>query len=367
MYTEQPFVPYTQGIEQIQPGEADTLRELDERFVHVQRHVVEKEGVARRATHAKPTGLLKGRLVVGENLPAELAQGMFAQRGKEYEVLVRLSQGPSEYLSDKASGQRGFSIKVLGVEGARVSGSIETTTQDWVFGVHDTSFTDATAKDFLSGFKKVAGLSTWMPEAAIIAGSRIARVTEDVLETVSSGSAHLRFFGKKPAHPLSDRYFSQAAVRYGCYVGKLGAYPSDETLALIGSPDVDTKDDDVYQHVLRAFLSEHEAVFHIRVQLCTDLKTMPIEDAAAVWPEENNPYRTVAQLILPKQDPMTPERIAYFEERLAFNPVHSLEEHRALGSIMRARAHVYLRTQEFRQKTNKVAPAEPRSLSEVPD
>lgn len=147
----------------------------------------------------------------------------------------------------------------------------------------------------------------------------------------------------------------------------MGAYPSDETLALIGSPDVDTSDDNVYQNVMRDFLGKHTALFEFRVQLCTNLKTMPIEDAATVWSEEHSPYRAVAQLILPKQNPITPARLAYFEERLAFNPIHSLEEHRALGSIMRARAHVYLRTQEFRQKADRAISVEPRTLSEVPD
>lgn len=365
--SEQAFVAYTPDVEQTQPGEEETLVELDEAFRKIQEHVRQKHGIVQRGTHAKPTGLLKGRMIVEAGLPPELAQGIFSKAGHTYEVVGRTSQGPSEYLSDKASGQRGLAFKILGVQGIRVPGSSETTTQDFVFGVHDTAFTDATSSDFLKGFNLAAGRSTWIPEAAIVAGSRLARGTEAVLETVGSGSAHLRFFGKKPSHPLSDRYFSQSAFRYGKYIAKIGAVPSESTLAAIGSPDVDTSVENVYEHVMSSFLSEHTAVFDIRVQLCTDLLQMPVEDSAKVWPEDVSPYRTVAKLEFPRQNPFSTERFRYVEDRISFNPIHAIEEHRALGSINRARAHVYLRTQEFRQQSNSVRSAEPRTLSDMPD
>ena len=101
---------------------------------------------------------------------------------------------------------------------------------------------------------------------------------------------------------------------------------------------------DVYQHVMSSFLSEHTAMFDIRVQLCTDLEHMPVEDASKVWPTESSPYRTVARLEFPPQNPFSPGRLRFFEDRISFNPIHSLEEHRALGSINRARMHVYLGT-----------------------
>lgn len=94
---------------------------------------------------------------------------------------------------------------------------------------------------------------------------------------------------------------------------------------------------------------------------------MPVEDASVAWPEEGSPYRTVARLILPKQNTFSDERRRYFEERLAFNPIHALEEHRPLGSVQRARMQAYLQTQNFRQRTNHAEPAEPCSHAEVPD
>lgn len=359
-------VPFTPDVERIEPDEAETLAELSRLFRQVQERVLHKHGQARRGTHAKGTGLLKGKLVVAEDLAPELAQGLFA-RGGRYEALVRLAQGPSEDVTDKASGQRGLSIKLLGVEGQHVEGSRETTTQDWVLGTHDAAFTDGTVQAFLRAFKPAGGQSTRVPEGVIVAASRAARGVEAALEAVGGGSGHLRFFGKPPTHPLSDSYFSQAPLRHGDYMAQLSAVPTPETLAAIGDPAADTADDDVFRHLVQRYFESHEAVFEIRVQLCTDLKAMPIEDASVVWPEEKSPHRTVAHLILPMQEAWTEARRAYFEERLSYNPIHALEEHRPLGSIMRARMAIYPQTQDFRQASFGVTPAEPSNLAEVPD
>lgn len=359
-------VSYTPAVERVEADEAETLAKLSTLFREVQERVLRKHGEARRGTHAKGTGLLKGELVVAEGLAPELAQGLFA-RGGRYDALVRLSQGPSEDLTDKASGQRGLSIKLLGVEGQHVEGSRETTTQDWVLGTHDAAFTDATVQTFLRTFKPTGGQSTRVAEGVVVAASRAARGVEAALESVGGGSGHLRFFGKPPTHPLSDSYFTQAPIRHGAYIAQLSAVPTTETLAAISDTAADTADDDVFRHMVQRYFERREAVFEIRVQLCTDLATMPIEDASVVWPEEQSPHRTVAHLILPMQDAWTEARRAYFEERLSYNPIHALEEHRPLGSIMRARMAIYPQTQAFRQDSFGVRPAEPSNLSEVPD
>ena len=147
-------IRYEACVETVQPGEQETFAELSRIFEHVQENVVRRESSARRATHAKATAFLKGELVIPAELPPELAQGLFSRPGR-HEVLVRFSQGPSSDITDKASGQRGLAIKVLGVEGPHVAGSRETTTQDWVFGVHDAAFTDGSAQAFLRGFRPI--------------------------------------------------------------------------------------------------------------------------------------------------------------------------------------------------------------------
>ena len=362
-----PPIRYEPGVERLQPNERENLEELSRIFRDIQENVLRREGEARHGTHAKATALLKGTLEIPDELPPELAQGLFARPG-QYEVLARFAQGPSSSISDKASGQRGLSIKVLGVEGPHVAGSRETTTQDWVLGAYEPAFTDGTVQQFLRTFRPTGAKTTFVPDGAIIAGSRVARATEAALETVGLGSAHLRFFGKPPVHPASHGYFTQAPVRYGDFIAQLSAVPNAETLAAIGDPNLEpASDDDAFRHAMVGYFAEHDAVFDVRVQLCTDLEAMPVEDAGVVWPEERSPHRVVARLVLPRQDAYGSERRCFFDDRLAFNPIHALEKHRPLGSIMRARMQVYVTTQDFRQRANQATPAEPRSHSEVPD
>ena len=360
-----PAVPYDPGVERVSPEEGETLRQLSAVFGQIQEHVLEKAGEAKHGTHAKATALLKGTLVVPDDLPAGLAQGLFGRPGR-YGALVRFSQGPSENLSDKASGQRGMSVKILGVHGPHVAGSREATTQDWVLSVNDRAFTNADAAAFLRTFRYTGGKATFVPEGVIVAASVAARATEAALETVGLGSAHLRFFGQPPDHPASGRYFSQAPMRHGDHIAQLSLVPSERTLAAIGDPRL-AGGDDRFRDAMIAYFADNDAEFEVRVQLCTDLAAMPVEDASVAWPEEGSPYRTVARLVLPKQDAFSEERRRFFDDRLSFNPIHALEEHRPLGSIMRARMAIYVQAQDFRQRSNGASPVEPRSLAEVPD
>lgn len=357
---------YTPELEQIPTDEPETIERIGRMMVGMAEQVREQHGHAMRATHAKATGLLTGELVVPAGLPPELAQGMFAQPGR-YDVLVRYSQGPSNPVSDKASGQRGMAIKVLGVEGPHVAGSRETTTQDWVLAP-DPAFISATAAAFLTNFRLGASNTPTIPEPVIVGLSYAARGVEAALEAVGLENGTLKLLGREPLHPVSHPYYSQAPSRYGDYIAKLAAFPTPETLAAIGNPHVDTsQDENAFRTAMSDFFAHHEATLDLRVQLCTDLATMPVEDAAVQWPEAQSPYRTVARLTLPRQAVFSEARYHYFEQRLAFNPIHALEAHRPLGGVQRARMQAYLHTQDFRQQANGVAPVEPHQAAEVPD
>ena len=359
-------IPYAPDVEQMLPDEAHIIEQLSEVSVQTQRKVLEKTGSAKHGTHAKATGFVKGQLTVAPDLPPELAQGLFARPG-QYDTIVRFSQGPPEPVSDKAVGQRGMAVKVLGVQGPHLPQSRETTTQDWVLAP-DPAFINVDAKTFLESFRLGASKSPYLPQEVVIEGSRVARAVEDKLEAVGLGNPSIRFFGRAPLHPFSHPYYSQVAVRYGDYIAKVGMFPNQKMLDIIGDRDIDTdRDDNAFRSALVAYCARNEAEFEFRVQLCTDLEAMPVEDATVQWPEDQSQYRTVARLVVPPQDAYNEARRLYFDQRLAWNPAHCLEAHRPLGSIMRARMKVYVDTQEFRQNSNQAAPAEPQSLADVPD
>jgi hypothetical protein len=353
---------YSPSLEVPLENEETLMAEIEQMMVDLARVVHDKHGHAFHGTHAKLTGLLTGTIEVLADLPAELAQGMFA-KARSYDVVVRLAPGAPEPLTDKASGQRGLSIKVLGIEGERLAGYDEQATQDFVLGL-DPSFTAATARDFKRVFQKTGAKSPHLPEAAILALSRIARGAETALEAVGTEAPNLKFFGRPPEHPFAESFYSQAAVRYGDHVAKLAAMPSDETSIAVKAAPTMEPSRDMFRDAARDFVADHPVVYDIKVQLCTAVDEMPIEDASAKWSEAESPYRTVARLTLPAQIAWTPERAA-LDDRLCYNPAHALEAHRPLGSIMRARTRAYRATQRYRLESNGLTSFEPTKAADV--
>jgi hypothetical protein len=356
------YVRYAPEAETPLADETELMADLETLMVDLAKRVQAKHGHAFHGTHAKLTGLMTGSFAVLPDLAPELAQGLFAAP-HVYDAVVRYAPGAPEPITDKASGQRGLSIKVLGVTGERLPDDDEQATQDWVLGL-DPAFTAPDARAFARTFRLTGAQSPRLPEAAILALSRAARGIEAALETVGTEAPNLKFFGRPPAHPFTEAFYTQAPVRYGDHIAKLGVFPAAETLVALADEPLGTGDD-AFREAATTFLTRQEVVYDVKVQLCTDLASMPVEDASAVWSEEASPYRPVARLTLPPQRPWTPARAAY-DDHLAYHPGHALAAHRPLGSIMRARVRAYRATQRYRFEVNGVSAAEPRTNADVP-
>jgi hypothetical protein len=98
--------------------------------------------------------------------------------------------------------------------------------------------------------------------------------------------------------------------------------------------------------------------FDFLVQLQSDPRRMPIEDASVQWPERLSPYVPVATLRLPVQRFDSPRQLA-FAGNLSYNPWHSLPEHRPLGNQNRTRRWIYEELSKLRQSMNGEARFEP--------
>lgn len=72
-----------------------------------------------------------GRLIVHDNLPEHLAQGMFKKPGT-YDCIMRYSSLTPKLLPDNIPAPRGIGIKVFGVEGEKIWGE-DKKTQDFTF------------------------------------------------------------------------------------------------------------------------------------------------------------------------------------------------------------------------------------------
>ena len=358
-------VRFHEGLERVPEGEAEAISGIIASMTHASEITTERYGHCVRASHAKISGVVVGQIEILPGLPLELAQGLFANPGS-HPVVVRFAQGPGELLSDQVSTHRGMAIKVFGVKGEKLPGHEGNLTQDFVFATGPV-FPDPDAAGFLGSMKQIeAGMR--VPQGFKVAASRGARAADLLVKTFMGKSlAKLDFFGHAPLHPLAEPYYSQAALRYGDHVGKIAAFPVAPGQVALAEQELDPgEDENVFRHAVIAYFGEQDAVFDIRVQLCLDVDRMPIEDASKEWSVDLSPYRTVARLVLPKQDGLSEARRTYADDSLAFSPAHGLAAHRPLGSLMRARLAVYPALSRIRRKTNGIAGSEPRSVDEIP-
>jgi hypothetical protein len=195
-----------------------------------------------------------------------------------------------------------------------------------------------------------------------------ARGANAALKAVGLDSARLDFFGHPPVHPLADTYYSQVPLRYGDHLAKVSVAPASLGLQALANDGFDPRDGfSALRDAVVTYFRDKPAEFEFRVQLCTDLARMPIEDATLEWPEEASPYRPVARLSFPPQDAYSPARRVFVDDALSFSPAHALAAHRPLGSIMRARLRAYGELARYRRAMNAREGVEPRSIDEVPD
>ena len=359
-----PPIRYHEGLEQIEPDEEETVEQLIETLTGINQTTLEHSGHAMRSVHAKSHALLIGELIIPDDLPRELAQGIFATPGT-YPVVMRLSTVPGDILDDSVSTPRGMALKILGVEGERLIGSEGASTQDFVL-VNGPAFTAPNAKKFLSALKLTAA-TTDRAEGAKKVLSAVLRGTERVIETFGAKSPTLVALGGQPeTNPLGDTYYSQVPMRFGDYVVKVSVAPHSPNLTALtdASLNVNGKPNGLRDAMIEHFAAQG-GEWDLRVQFYTDPDSMPIEDASEVWPEEKSPYLDVARLVVQPQPAWNEARRAAIDDGVAFSPWHGVVAHRPLGSVMRARRLAYKVMAKFRCLHNKISVREPKTLDDL--
>ena len=350
-------VRYTPAVEHCEPDEAEQSAELNATLRKISDKTFQDYGHAVRSVHAKSHGLVRGEVAVAENLPPELAQGMFAKPGR-YEAILRFSTIPGDILHDNVSVPRGLAIKLLNVPGERLSGSEDDTTQDFLL-VEGPTFSSSTAKPFLRNLKMLAA-STDKAEGAKKVLSAALRGLESVVEAAGGKSATLTTLGGHPrTNILGETYYSQVPCRYGDYMAKVCVAPVSASLVALKDKVLDTNDRNAIRDAVVDYFANAGGIWELRVQLCRNLESMPIEDAAKEWPERLSPYMMVARIEVPPQVGWSAERSRAIDDGMSFSPWHGLEAHRPLGSIMRLRKAAYETSAAFRSQRNSCPVREP--------
>ncbi len=354
---------FSPAMEKPEENEAETNDALIEQMTKISQTTFEHSGHAIRSVHAKSHGVLRGELTVLDGLPPELAQGLFGTPAS-YAAVLRFSTLPGDILDDSVSTPRGLAVKVIGVEGARLPGSEGDVTQDFVM-VNGPAFSAPTPAKFLGNLKMLAA-TTDKAEGVKKVVSAVARGTESVIEAFGGKSPTITTMGgQAETHILGETFYSQVPILYGDYVAKFSVAPIFELSTLTDAP----LDANGNPNALRDAVAEHFASkggeWEFRVQLCTDLEAMPIEDASVVWPEDASPYIVVARLMVKPQPSWDPAAVAAIDDGLAFSPWHGLAAHRPLGGVMRARNTTYTSSATFRGRHNGCPMHEPRAAADV--
>ncbi|RZL00537.1 MAG: catalase [Rubrivivax sp.] len=359
-------VLYEARFEHLEDDEADTTASLVDALRGISEKTLADGGQPLRSVHAKTHGLLRGELRVLTGLPPALAQGLFSTP-MAFPILMRLSTIPGDLLDDSVSTPRGMAIKVVGVEGARLAGSEGEVTQDFVL-VNGPSFATANAKSFLASLKLLASTTDKAPGLKKMF-SAMARGAEKVIEKVGGESTTLKSMGGHPeTHILGESFYTQVPLLHGPYMAKLSVVPISPGMLLLKNAALDLRDKpNGLRDAVVDFFGSHSAEWEVRVQLCTDVNTMPLEDASVVWPEDLSPYLPVARITVPPQAAWSEARAEVVDSTYSFSPWHGLAAHRPLGSIMRVRKAAYEMSSQFRAQHSGKRLQEPRSLDDLPD
>ena len=336
-YDKRPLL-YAEDVESIPADEIDDIQRVVGAMKLILARTQSQSGQFRADAHVKTHGYAEGELRVLSNLPEELAQGLFEQAAV-YRTVVRFSNAASQAQADALPDGRGMGIKVFGVTGEMMSAEDQSgPTQDFLMINHPVFFA-RNVKDFLRVERLLAdakdGPLTTAQEA--LTGGDWNPLNWHWREMLTVA----RIIGQLPAHPASNTYFSASPIRFGRYVAKYRAQPAGDRLdSYVDLIKRLGTQNDAMRLALEETLRTQEVLFEFQVQLRTSEQSMPIEDPTIEWPENESPYRTVAHLLLPRQQ-MESLRHQTDYQTLAFNVWHALAAHRPLGGINRIRRLAY--------------------------
>ena len=266
-----------------------------------------------RDAHAKSHGILRGELNVHPDLPEHLRQGMFAEPGKTYPVIARLSTTAGAIRSDQVRGVRGLAIKVLGVPGPRVLPDDNDTTQDFVFVNHKV-FPTGDAKEYLTKGVPLAWVLARTPDRGLLVVNAVLRGANRLLKRFGAELPDsIGLFAGENTYTLGETFYSAAPLRFGDYVAKISVAPSSASVtALTGKTVSADAGPDAHTNAVVDFFRNNSAEYVVSAQLLTDAATMKIEDAIedakVEWSEDDSPYQPVAKITYPVQYEYSDER-----------------------------------------------------------
>lgn len=299
----------------------------------VARHAAERSKPMARFNQSKSLGCFDATFSINDNLPTELAQGVFSSH-TSYPAKVRFAN--ASQFDDREKDFRGMSISIFNVQQDTLWG--EPGQQDFLLNSYPILFAKD-GRDFLE----------------FIEASRDDKLWQYFIRPSHFYSLKTALIGReKINNPLAIQYWSTTPFRHG----------SDKSTAVKYSVkpcanDADKVEDykttqnsaNFLSTAMTTQLNQAPACLDFMVQFQKDPQTMPIENAAIRWNEDQSPFQSVAKIIINQQDFNNPKQQIACED-MRFNPWQSLPAHRPLGDVNRLRKAVYYEMGAFRSNQN---------------
>lgn len=338
-----PDVDPTLG-EQLHPHEAEFAVQIAD---EIERSIRAKYGPggARRDAHPKATGFVEAEFRVNDDLPPELAKGVFVP-GKRYRALIRYSNASGDVnRSDDNEDGRGMAIKLLDVPGAKIlENALGATTQDFILINHPVFFANEPHR-YLSLLEKADS------------GRLLEKLTIPFALGLK-GTLRAKELGRgKISNPLQIRYFSTVPYQLGIGSDRCAVKFSVRPQSPVVDPLPSDPGPDYLREAIKTSLERSEVVLQFLLQPRTS-EEMSVEDSMTEWDETLAPYHEVATIVIPAQNIDGAERRA-LAENISYNPWHCLPEHRPLGSTNRLRKLIYERIRRVRHEINSTQLNEP--------
>lgn len=364
------YVKFAPNLERIEADFDQKVRRITD---DIQQYITNSPNISgvnyhTRDAHAKGYAAVRAEFEILNDLPAELAQGLYAQPGR-YEAVVRFSNGSARVTTDQNSGlAMGLAIKIMGIQGKVMleeeadCGNFDYNLINWpIFFCNSAEHYQYIDKLFLKvndyfakgalgrlkfAYDWLTGIGTFFPNK----------------DSWNEFRAFSSFKKIKPENCLLHSFYTMGAVRHGDYVAKLRATPVKQYADQVTRREIDVKAaGQVFRPALVAELKEHAYEFEIQIQLCKDLKRMPIEELTTEWPESLSPFVTVAKLRIPQQDVSGEDNFPIMEH-LSFTPFRCLEANRPMGNLQLTRKEAYRKSSTLRHQLNNAQRQEPKTL-----
>jgi Dyp-type peroxidase family len=329
--------------EKIMPGEEEALDSIIAEMGAYMRAMY-KPGEYLRVGNTKTHGLVRGEVIIRDDVPAHMRRGIFAAP-RTYKAWVRFSgPGPDSPADIDDVGFGSIAIKMIGVPGEKLLKD-EERTQDLICVSTPTFVTPNIVENaklqFNSNLRGTPFMYFWRPGDS------------HVIDFLMQG-----LWNETKTSPLESQYWS--CVPYLLGEGQAMMYSVRPKMCKRSRiPNLPLRPPDNYlRDALLNTLAVRDAEFDILVQVQTDPHRMPIENAGVRWPEKLSPWVPVATLRLPRQTPSWAAQLA-LAHRLSYNPWHCIKEHRPLGNQNRARLRMYQELSHLRQTQNNTPHLEP--------